>query len=72
MSDTPSDSTPFDTVRENDSAVETLTDRDDRIGAAARIILALSYDEQPATTDLEAVGIPVGPIGDFENTESEE
>ena len=55
------DASPFDTIRESEGAVETLVDRDDRIGAAARVSLALARDEQPNMADLESLGIPVGP-----------
>lgn len=60
---TPTD--PIELVRENETAVESLTDRDDRIGAMARILLALANDDDPSFEDLDAVGIPLGLGGDF-------
>ena len=55
------DSGPFAAVREREEAVEALADRDDRIGSAARVSLALARDERPDMADLETLGIPVGP-----------
>jgi hypothetical protein len=66
---TTTDADPFTAVRENEAAVETLTDWDGQIGAAARVILALAREERPDPGDLEAVGIPVGPVGEFATTE---
>lgn len=55
---------PFAAVRENEASVETLTGRTDRIGAAARVILALARGDRPAAADLETLGIPIGPTFD--------
>jgi hypothetical protein len=63
------DTDPFTTVRENEAAVEALTDWDGQIGAAARVILALAREDPPDPKDLEIVGIPVGPVGEFATTE---
>lgn len=59
------DSDPFEVVHQEEIAIKTVADRHDRVGAAARVVLALSQNERPDITDLEAVGIPVGPTGDF-------
>lgn len=63
------DTDPFTAVRENEAAVEALTDWDGQIGAAARVILALAREDRPDPKDLEMVGIPVGPVGEFATTE---
>lgn len=52
------DSNPFDPVREHEAAVEAVADRDDRLGAAARVALALARDERPSDDDLETAGFP--------------
>lgn len=63
------DTDPFTTVRQNEAAVETLTEWDGQIGAAARVILALAREDRPDPKDLEAVGIPIGPVGEFATKE---
>ena len=63
----PSD--PFELIRNNKEKLEPIIDREDRIGAAARIVISLSQDERPSNSDLETFGIPVGPIGEFKEFE---
>lgn len=67
--DTTDDPDPLEIVEEHEAALETLADRDDRIGAGARISLALARDDRPDPYDLEELGIPVGPAGDLATQE---
>lgn len=56
--DEPNESDPFAAVRENAEAVEAVAERNGRLGAAARVALALAHDEQPVAADLETAGFP--------------
>lgn len=47
-------------VREEREGVEELGERDDRIGATARVLLAFADDEQPSEDDLADAGL-LGP-----------
>lgn len=52
------DGDPFDAIRKNETAVEAVAARDGRLGAVARVTLALARDEQPSDDDLETAGFP--------------
>lgn len=47
---------PIAAIRENEDAVKAVAERNGRLGAAARVALALAHDEQPADGDLKAAG----------------
>lgn len=52
---------PYQEIRENRDAVESLAeqDREDSLAAWARVMLALTDGEQPDRDDLEKTGLPV-------------
>lgn len=61
--DAPDDRDPLDNIREDEAAVEQIAERTDRLGAEARVLLALARDEQPDPTDLAATD-----LGDSDGT----
>lgn len=52
---------PFDQIldRENNSEdnMKKVAERDDRIGAAARVVLPLAHEEDPDSGDLKIIGL---------------
>lgn len=46
----------FDPIREHEEGVRELAQRSDRIGATARVLLALANDKHPSETDLKTAG----------------
>lgn len=63
--DRPEGEDPFEALAKKEEAIKKVAQRSDRIGALARILLTLSRDDRPNVEDLQTVGIPVGPIGEF-------
>lgn len=51
---------PLEAIREAEESVEEVAEREDRLGADARVLLALSRDEYPDTEDLERSHFPSG------------
>ena len=59
-STTHTDETVFDELQNDDQArenMEILAERDDHLGALARIVLAIADDDRPDPADCEAAGL---------------
>ena len=53
----------LENIHEHETAVEKVAERGDRLGAEARVLLALARDEQPDATDLAATDLGDGDGG---------
>lgn len=49
---------PFERVRRHEDKIEVLCERDDRLGAIARYVLAVSKEEKPDPYDARLAGLP--------------
>ena len=52
------DEDPLESIREHESEVEKLAERNDRIGAGARYLLAIARGEVPDRRDADMAGLP--------------
>lgn len=64
MSTPETDRDTWERIRDNHNELEQVAERDDRLGALARITLDLANDERPTDDDLERLGVDAPPEAD--------
>lgn len=62
--DRQTDGDVFDEILEHEETAEKIAERDDRLGAIARYMLALAREEPPDDRDAEIAGLPKVEGGD--------